>query len=279
MDKSKMGFALSYIETGSFLHRLSGITKLILFLWWITLMLTTFDLRVTLGFCAAGILLLGLARIPSKVYRPFVLLMIYLVIVNCVTIFLFAPMQGPRFIGSTTVLFTISPRYVVTGETLIYLAVVGSKLLAIFPMALLFVFTTHPSEFAAGLNRVGVSYRVAYAVSLTLRYLPEIIKDFVNILHAQQARGIDISRKTPLLRRIKNVAGILFPLFLASLERAEVISNAMSLRGFGKGRRRSWYSARPLGAGDWWVFGLMLLWTTVHFLIRRSLDGLFWYPV
>ena len=278
VDKGKMGFALSYIETGSVLHRLSGVTKLILFLWWITLMLTTFDLRVTLGFCGAGILLLGLARIPFRVYRPFVLLMIYLVVLNCLFIFLFAPLQGPKLIGSTTVLFTISPRYVVTAETLVYLAVVGSKLLAIFPVALLFVFTTHPSEFAAGLNRIGVPYKIAYMVSLTLRYLPEITKDFVNILHAQQARGIDISRKTPLARRVKNVAGILFPLLLASLERAEVIADAMSLRGFGKGRRRSWYSARPPAKADWLVFAVTALWTALHFLIRSSLDGLFWYP-
>ena len=274
----KPGFTLSYIETGSFIHRLSGLTKLILFLWWITLVLTTFDLRVTLGFFAAGIFLLSLARVSFKVYWPFVLFMIYLIAFNGFSIFLFAPLQGPKFIGSTTVLFTISTRYVVTAETLVYLAVVGSKFLAVFPIALLFVFTTHPSEFAAGLNRIGVPYKIAYAVSLTLRYLPEITKDFINILHAQQARGIDISKKTRLSRRIKNVVGVLFPLLLASLDRAEVISNAMSLRGFGKGKRRSWYSARPLGAADWWVFAIMALWTVLHFMIRNSVDGLFWYP-
>ena len=277
-NANKMGFALSYIETGSVLHRLSGLTKLILFLWWITLVLTTFDLRVILAFFAAGIFLLTLARIPFRVYRPFVLFMIYLVLLNSVSIFLFAPLQGPKFIGSTTVLFAISQRYVVTAETLVYLAVVGSKFLAVFPIALLFVFATHPSEFASALNRVGVPYKIAYAVSLTLRYLPEITKDFLNILHAQQARGIDISPKTPLLRRITNVAGILFPLLLASLDRAEVISNAMSLRGFGKGKRRSWYSARPLRAADCSVFAIMALWTVLHFMIRSSVDGLFWYP-
>ncbi len=72
-----------------------------------------------------------------------------------------------------------------------------------FPIALVFVFTTHPTEFAASLNRLGIPYKIAYAVSLTLRYLPEIKSDFINIMHAQQARGVEISKETPLFTRMK----------------------------------------------------------------------------
>ena len=37
----------------------------------------------------------------------------------------------------------------------------------------------HPTEFSASLNRLGVPYKIAYAVSLTLRYLPEV-KNFIS---------------------------------------------------------------------------------------------------
>ena len=38
------------------------------------------------------------------------------------------------------------------------------------PLGIIFLLTTNPSEFAASLNRIGVSYKAAYALALTLRY-------------------------------------------------------------------------------------------------------------
>ena len=278
MDQSKISFGLNYIETGSPLHRLSGVTKLVLFLVWITLVLTTFDLRHLTATVVLGCILLGVSRIPWRIYRPFVFFMIYILIMNSVFMFLFAPMQGVEYMGSRTDLFRITDRYTMTLETLFYLVVVATKHFSIFPIALVFVFTTHPTEFASSLNRIGVPYRVAYTVSLTLRYLPEITRDFVNIMHSQQARGVDISKKVSLRRRIANVTRILIPLLLSSLDKAETISNAMSLRGFGRQRRRTWYSSRPLGRSDYLVFALIAVWITVSLVAKRRLETMFWYP-
>ena len=35
------------------------------------------------------------------------------------------------------------------------------------------------------------------------------------------------------------------------MDRIEVIANAMELRGFGKNKKRTWYSSRPFRRGDW----------------------------
>ena len=278
MDQSKIKFGLNYIETGSPLHRLSGVTKFLLFVYWITVVLTTFDLRILAGMLFFGILLLKLSRIPFRIYRPFIFFMIYILLMNSLFMFLFAPRQGAVYMGSNTELLVITERYTVTLETLFYLLVIGVKHFSIFPMALLFVFTTHPTEFASSMNRVGIPYRVAYAVSLTLRYLPEITKDFTNILHSQQARGVEISRRVSLGRRIRNVTRILIPLLLSSLEKAEVISNAMSLRGFGTGKSRTWYNARPLTRRDLFVFILMGIFLVFVLYMKTRVSGLFWYP-
>jgi energy-coupling factor transport system permease protein len=147
-----------------------------------------------------------------------------------------------------------------------------------FPIALVFVFTTHPTEFAASLNRIGVPYKIAYAVSLTLRYLPEVKNDFVNIMHAQQARGLDISKNTPLFQRLQNVAKILGPLIFSSLDRAEEISNAMTLRGFGRHKSRTWYSLRPLTRQDKLLLATITL-VVIAAITKRLIDQqLFWYP-
>ena len=98
--------------------------------------------------------------------------------------------------------------YTVTKEQLFYELNVILKYFATIPMALLFILTTDPSEFAASLNKIGVSYKVAYTVSIALRYIPDVQRDYKDISFAQQARGIDLSSKEKLSKRIKNSAAI-----------------------------------------------------------------------
>ena len=115
---------------------------------------------------------------------------------------------------------------------------------------LLFVSTTNPSEFAASLNKLGVKYSVAYSVALALRYIPDVQQEYHEISQAQQARGIEMSKKAPVVQRLRSASSILIPLILSSMEKIEVVSNAMELRCFGKHKKRTWYMARPFRAAD-----------------------------
>jgi energy-coupling factor transport system permease protein len=128
------------------------------------------------------------------------------------------------------------------------------KYLMIIPPAILLIVTTHPSEFAASLNKIGVPYTIAYAVSLTMRYIPDVQRDYEAISQAQQARGVELARRkkgfVSPLKRLRGSARLLLPLIFSSLDRIEVVSHAMELRGFGKNKKRTWYSARPWTAFD-----------------------------
>ena len=59
-----------------------------------------------------------------------------------------------------------------------------------------------------------------------------------------------MSKKASLVKRLKAASAILIPLILSSMERIETISNAMELRGFGKGAKRTWYSGRKFSKLD-----------------------------
>ena len=59
-----------------------------------------------------------------------------------------------------------------------------------------------------------------------------------------------MSKKASLVNRLKAASTILIPLILSSLDRIEVISNAMELRGFGKTGKRTWYSGRKFSKAD-----------------------------
>lgn len=79
---------------------------------------------------------------------------------------------------------------------------------------------------------------------------PDIQREYRDISLAQQARGTEMSKKASLVNRLKAASAILIPLILSSLDRIETISNAMELRGFGKEKKRTWYSGRKFSKMD-----------------------------
>ena len=169
-------------------------------------------------------------------------------------------------------------RYVVTQEQLFYHLNLVLKYFATIPIVLLFVCTTNPSEFAASLNRIGVRYTIAYSVALALRYIPDIQKEYHEISQAQQARGIEMSRKQNLVKRLKSASAILIPLILSSMDRIEVISNAMELRGFGKNKKRTWYMGRPFRRADFAAMLLCALLLSASVVLNILNGGRFWNP-
>ena len=102
------------------------------------------------------------------------------------------------------------------------------------------------------------NYKAAFAVALTLRYFPDIQREYHDISLAQQARGLDLSHKAKFTDRFKNSLLIVIPLIFSTLERVEVISNAMDLRGFSKSKTRTWYSGKKLTRQDCTAIGFSL---------------------
>jgi energy-coupling factor transport system permease protein len=203
---------------------------------------------------------------------PLIFILIFLLLNNLV-IYLFAPEQGALIYGTRHELAHIYGRYYILAEQLFYQLNVTLKYFAIVPIALIFFLTTEPSEFASSLHALRINYKAAYAVSLSLRYIPDIQRAYREISQAQQARGVDISKKAPLRRRFTGVLTILFPLVFSSMDKIEQISNAMELRSFGRLKKRSWYSARPFSKGDYFfiIFGILMVAASVTLSILISM--------
>ena len=242
---------LSYIRKDSPIHRLSGATKLICFLLWTVAAMVTYDTRVLLGMLIFGLVVFKISKIEYKEVSFLLYFILFFLCLNAVMIFVFAPYEGVNIYGTRTDLFHLVGPYTVTKEQLFYEFNVMLKYFATIPMALLFILTTEPSEFAASLNRLGISYKAAYTVSIALRYIPDIQRDYRDISFAQQARGIDLSKKEKLMKRIKNSTSILMPLIFSSLDRIDKISLAMELRAFGHCKKRTWYNCRKFNKMDY----------------------------
>ncbi len=268
----------NYIDRPSPIHRLTGACKLVCLLLWSVAAMTSFYTPLLAALTVAALILFRTAKLRVKDISFTLGAMIVYVILNNVLIYLFSPGHGAQLYGSRTVLLTLPGRYSLTAEQLFYHLNVVLKNACTIPIVLLFVCTTNPSEFAASLNRIGVSYRISYAVALTLRYIPDIQREYHDISLAQQARGVEMSKKASLIHRLKAASTILIPLVLSSLDRIEVISNAMELRGFGKGKKRTWYAGRDFSAADWLSMAACALLVLLSLTLTALNGGRFYNP-
>ena len=250
---------LSYLERNSLVHKLTGTTKLIFFLAWSVASMVTYDTRVLTAMLIISVFIFKISRIRLRDISFVLGLAAVFLLMNNLFVYLFSPEYGVSLYGSRNVVFTIVGPYTVTLQQLFYHLNMTMKVVCVVPIALLFIACTDPSEFAASLAGIGISYRVGYAVSLALRYIPDVQREYRNISQAQQARGIDLSGKDKFFTRLKNSVAILLPLVLSSLNRIETVSNAMELRGFGKEKKRTWYVQRKMQRNDWVTVGFAIL--------------------
>lgn len=268
----------NYIDRPSRIHALTGAAKLACMLCWTLAAMITFDTRYLALLTVAALVLFWVSKIKLQDVKALVIFSLVFLVLNNVLIYLFSPEHGVTIYGSRTVLFALTGRYTFTSQQLLYHLNVVLKYTATIPVIILFISTTQPSEFAASLNKIGVSYRVSYSVSLALRYIPDVLKEYHDISLAQQARGIELSGKESLIRRLKGATAILMPLVLSSMERIEVVSNAMELRCFGKMKKRTWYRERRFSRGDFLTIFLGFALIAVSLGLSVANGGRYWNP-
>ncbi|WP_394405502.1 energy-coupling factor transporter transmembrane component T family protein [Streptococcus sp. 20-1249] len=250
---------IGYQKGDSFIHGLSAVSKLLAFLVISILVMVTYDTRLILGLGLLSLVFFKLSAIRLKKVSFVLALAIVFALLNVVMVYLFAPEYGVELYGSKALLWQGIGSYTVTSQELFYLLNLALKYFSTVPLALVFLMTTHPSQFASSLNRIGLSYRIAYAVSLTMRYIPDIQEEFYTIRLSQEARGLELSKKAPLLQRIKGNLALVTPLIFSSLERIDTVSTAMELRRFWKNKARTWYSYQAMKIVDWLVLFLLLI--------------------
>lgn len=267
-----MAKLLSYEKKDTWIHELSGVTKLLFFLLWCVVSMVTYDTRILVVMMVLSLIIFKISKTSWQQVGTVFKFVLFFLAMNLIFVFLFSPYQGTQIYGTKTVLFHIAGHYDMTAEQLFYEGNMILKYMTVVPAVFMFLVTTNPSELAASLNKIGVPYHIGYSLSIALRYIPDVQKDFAQIKNAQAARGIEMSGKAGLFQRIKNVSAIIFPLIFTSMDRIDVVSNAMELRGFGKHKRRTWYCEKPLLRNDYIVIAFVVVFA-VSAMVITFWDG------
>jgi len=242
-------FSYNFVDTP--IHRLSGLTKLLCFLLLTFAVMYSYDLRVILAMMVFSLTILSISKIKYSQISLMVIYVLIFLVTNAVISFFFSPEEGVRIYGTRHEIIKLFGSTKLTWEQLFYQVTKFFKYASVIPFGIIFLLTTNPSEFASSLNRIRIHYKAAFALALTLRYFPDLQRDYHDISQAQQSRGLDLSRKARFTDRFMNSLMIIIPLIFSSLDRIELISNAMDLRGFAKSRTRTWYTSRRLTRPDY----------------------------
>lgn len=269
---------LSYVKEDSFIHSLTGASKLICFIIWAVASMITYDTRLLVFMFVFSIVIFKISKVPFEKISFILYFILFFLLLNNILIFVFAPNQGSEIYGSSTVVFSLFGPYDITLEQLFYQINVTLKYFSVIPIALLFMVATEPSEFASSLNKIGVSYKISYSVSIALRYIPDIQREYQDISYAQQARGIDLSKNERFLKRIKNASAIIMPLIFSSLDRIDKISDAMELRAFGENKKRTWYNEKSFKISDFLAIGIILIILFASVYLYKVNGGRFYNP-
>jgi len=96
-----------------------------------------------------------------------------------------------------------------------------------------FTLTTTPGKIAAGLYSMGFNYKTAFIVTFAFNLIPFFKEEALLIMDAQKLRG-----KRSLT--IAGLTGLLVPLLLGAMRKAQVSSISMDCRAFGVYKTRTW---------------------------------------
>jgi energy-coupling factor transport system permease protein len=236
-----------YEDKGSFIHRLDPSVKLISLLLLFCQPLLSSDPLYLLGSVAMAFLLGLVGKSLSVFFRMKGLL---------ISLFL-----------ASTVLWSIFHQGGGYTDRLLHGVAMGLRICSLIMFGIVFLATTRVEETVFGLERLGLPYRVGFVLSMAIRLLPTFSSTGSEIVEAQRARGYD-PFSGGLISRIRKSIPLIAPIFLYALRRADQISIALEVRGFGS-KKRTRYLEGKIGASD--IFGLLavIAFLALSFMARR----------
>ncbi len=105
-------------------------------------------------------------------------------------------------------------------------------------MTILIPYSLNPAHYGITFRGLGLPDKIAYAMELTMRFIPTFARDFGSTLDAQRARGYEVEKlRGGLIAQVRKLAPLIVPVTIHAIAGSEDIIDAMDLRAFGIGPR------------------------------------------
>jgi energy-coupling factor transport system permease protein len=127
-------------------------------------------------------------------------------------------------------------------------------MLSLITEGMIFLSTTRNEEFVIGMIKMGLPYRVGFAISTALRLVPTIVTSALTIAQAQRSRGLDLD-SGGIFERIKKYTPLLIPVFVSTIRNTNIFSMALEAKGFGAREDRTFYIDPHMKKADYIILG------------------------
>lgn len=233
---------LSKVPFGKFLKSIKQITFLLLFSFVFQIVfnktgtvVATYTINISIGTIAIGVLVYTIYAFIKK-FVKFKMTLFFVMFILEIIIFRYALIDQSFFNYSLDI-------YSNGLHTGFYILI---RVLLLVVLSSLLTLTTKPTDMNVALEYLLSPLELlkiktsifAMMMSISLRFIPTLFLETEKILKAQASRGVDF-KEGKLGDKIKQIVSLLVPMFVVSFRRAEDLSNAMEVRGYIPGAKRT----------------------------------------
>ena len=248
--------------------------------------LAFWDIRYLLPFLVISLVVLFTSGVRwSEIRRAFIFIIGFVVIFAFLT---FLTGRGGSEVYKTEHLirqfkagFSIlgwTPTLNVTVERAFFAVSQFARVFSIAIMTILIPYSLNPALYGITFKGLGLPDKIAYAMDLTMRFIPTFGRDFQLTMDAQRARGYELEKISGgIIQQVRKLGPLMVPVTIHAIIGSEDIIDAMDLRAFGVAPR-TWLSQLTYRTRDRWLtaFGVLIL--VASFAVGFLGYGRFWVP-
>jgi len=183
-----------------------------------------------------------------------------------------------RSFSAPFTIFGWQPTLDITIERTVFAVSQLGRVFGIAIMTILIPYTLDPSLYGVTFHGLGLPDKIAYAIDLTMRFVPTFGRDFQLTVDAQRARGYELEKiRGGLIAQVRKLAPIMVPVVIHAIMGSEDIIDAMDLRAFGVAPR-TWIQKLTYQRRDRVLIAVGVLMLTASLALVTLGYGGFWVP-
>ena len=171
-----------------------------------------------------------------------------------------------------------TPTIKVTVERAVFAVAQFGRVFGIGIMTLLIPYSLNPTFYGVTFRGIGLPDKIAYAMDLTMRFIPTFGRDFQLTMDAQRARGYELEKISGgLFAQVRKLGPIFVPVTIHAILGSEDIIDAMDLRAFGIGPR-TWLEHLRYHTRDILLIAFGVAMLVAGFVLVFRGYGVLWVP-
>jgi energy-coupling factor transport system permease protein len=145
-------------------------------------------------------------------------------------------------------------------------------------MTILIPYSLNPALYGITFKGLGLPDKFAYAMDLTMRFVPTFGRDFQLTMDAQRARGYELDKISGgIIQQVRKLGPIFVPVTIHAIISSEDIIDAMDLRAFGVGPR-TWLDVLTYQLRDRVLIAFGVFMLSISITLAMLGYGKFWVP-